>query len=620
MQSVKSKLRVLWQPRKSTVVVLIYVVSAWFISNLQYPLDERVLNDYGLSPSVVNYCFLFLVALLLLLVSFPSQFHSFFDANRKIAIGLLAVVALLSFATLRLVTPIPARRLFEFPTVLGLLITSVISVCSVLIWVVTKDAIERDLKRVVTVVVGMCGLLLVVVHIGSTGEFMRLDIPDEPWLASMATNYAENGDLSPSFLASAYGSPDPALGRYYWLLGVWLRLVNSTSLVALRAFPLLVGGFTALLFTLMLWRMPSLAIWQRLVGVVTLLGLMPFVRTTHNLRMDIGLSVYSVLWLWVMLRFFEGQNRSRWLPFGLGFASYIGLETVPTLIVPLAVVIGAVFIVWSLKDPRQRWAYVAAYLAGGELSVLLYLLVHFFPNFSEQWSNFREFSSTYASGTGFGEYRDVLNYLLIQMSFSLRLSPIELPITLIATAFLWVKGTRAERIILIVVLLQIVVMLTILNTTFGYWVLFAPLIAYAMTRTVQVHGARLIVSLVFIPALVSLPVKDMGYEMQRRANSQTVAQAEAQLADIPEGIAIVGEPLFWFNLHRGREFVAWTGVGRFARSHSITMLDFLDLRDVRVVIVWSGYEDRLNQVIDSGMFETQREIIVDSQSYYVFQR
>src|SRR5262249_51006167 len=108
----------------------------------------------------------------------------------------------------------------------------------------------------------------------------------------MHTNYAQYASMD-----SNYGGPqrNQIHPRHYLLMGLWLRAVGQSDLVALRAFPALVALLTVLLVGIFLFRLPALNNLQRTIGLIVVLGSMPFLWSAHILRPEIGLATYSTL-------------------------------------------------------------------------------------------------------------------------------------------------------------------------------------------------------------------------------------------------------------------------------------------------------------------------------------
>ena len=608
--------------RKLSLIAFILTLLILVVTKLRETIDDGILEDYGLPLPVFYAACLGLAAAALLLVIVEPYLRQ--RVPRPAAALLAGIAALLSFGVVLLIHERQGYRTFQFPFNLWLLIVNCVGLCAVLLWTLARDPHAQPSARLLRsawLVPLIGGGLLVALHIASVGELMRLDLPDEPWLASMATHYAYNGDLSPSYLGSAYGTPDPALGRYYLLMGLWVSLLNDSSLVALRAFSLLIGAVVVIIFAAFLWRSSRLTPYQCIFAIVVLLTSAAFVRTSHNLRMDIGLGVYSVVLLWGLVAFFDAEiKRFKW-PFIMGLALYIGLETVPTLTLLLAFLTGLAFVIWSVRQIRQRWLFVAGYALGCLLAGLAFLAGHFLPDPAAQWEAFQAFSRRYASGTNFGEARDIWNYLFnFQVRFSTSLSPLELLAGLLAFALLWRQGTQAGRILVLLAFFQAAIMVAFLNTSFGYWVLFAPWVAYALASALRTRGWLMIGSFALLPALLAAPTHDFVYDISRQSNQKTIAQTDALVPQFPENITLVGEPVFWFSLHQQRNFIGWTGVGILQQRSELSTVEMLQRINPAAVICLVDDGNRCERTEGSGLFSRFTEVKIDSQNFRIYWR
>lgn len=615
----------LWNSRRLGLVALIATLLALLFSLWRMPVDESILADYAIEVEAFYGAYAALVGLAAGLFILEPRLRLWATQQPNADRVVMALALLVSFGVAQLVYHTQSQRLFLFPGTLWLLIVNTVGLSAACVWIVSPDPAaltSRHLSRTALMVLVILGVALIGLHVASVGEFMRLDVPDEPWLASMATNYAAHGALSPTFIASAYGTPDPALGRYYLLMGLWLRLLNDTSLIALRSFPLLVGAGAVLLFAAFLWRVPALTTVQRVAGIVTLLAMTAFVRTSHNLRMDIGLVVYSVVLLWGLVAFFDSAvPRRRW-PLVMGLSFYIGLETVPTLTAPVAVLVGLAFVIWALPRLRERWSFVLLYASGGLAAVLLFAAGHFLPDPSAQWAGFQAFSDRYADETNFAEGRNVWSYLFdVQARFSLSLSPVELPASLLVLGLLWRQGQRASRMLVLIAAVQMMIMVAFLNTTFGYWVLFAPWVAYAVARVIGSAGWLKVMAFALLPAIISISIHDLSNAIQQQANTKTLAQTDTLVAQLPEDITLVGEPVFWFSLHPERTFLGWLGVSLTRTRHDLSSsAETLEWLDVSVAICWIEYESRCRRLDEDDSFTRKREFVVDGATYLIFER
>jgi len=472
-----------WHNRKVTLIALSGTVVIWLILRLLADADAKLLAQYHLSLPTIEIYYTALIVILTFLMILEPRLRPRLQQSRMRAI-IVAAAGVISFLAVGLPLQPQQTRLFQFPFSLWLIIVHVVGLVALVVWGITANRAElpnRRLQQAALVLLIGAALLVLTAHMTSLGEFMRYDAPDEPWLASMATHYADDGDLSPSYIASAFGTPDPILPRYYWAMGLWLRLIGHDTLAQLRTFPLMVGGLAVVIFGLTIWRIPALTTLQKWAGLLLFLTFSPLVRTSHNLRMDIGLAVYGVLILVGLLMFFElGYRQKRW-PILMGAALLIGLETVPTAALPLGGAVGLILCIWFLRQPERsrNWPYIAVYAAAGAVSVMLYLALHFLPDVQTSLNGFRQFSDLYFTQSRSLGLRSPFSDLInIHVRFSLSLSPIELIAILLAAVIVWRAGRAGNRWVLAPVILSIIAMLGFLAFSYSYWVMFTPFIAY----------------------------------------------------------------------------------------------------------------------------------------------
>ncbi len=299
-----------WRNRRTTLVALLITILVFLILEYLADADASVLEKYNLSTSTIQVYYSLLISALALLTIFEPRIRPLLR-NQKVSILVIPLAGMVSFLVIWLINQPQETRLFQFPFSLWLIITHVVILCGLAVVLVTSNPHEMANSRLLRIAISVSLILLLalaILHVASMSAFMRIDTPDEPANVSMATNFAENGDLSPTFLASSYGRPDIVFPRgYYLAMGLWLRLIQDTSLAALRTFPLLVGVLSAAVLAVAIRRTQTFTTLQIVVSVATLFSLSAFVRTTHNLRMDVALSLYGVLALWGILEFFRGE-------------------------------------------------------------------------------------------------------------------------------------------------------------------------------------------------------------------------------------------------------------------------------------------------------------------------
>lgn len=586
----------------------------------------------GIQLSVVQITYGLLIGLLVVALRFQARIQF-----PRWPIGLFPLI---SFYAVWQLNPVQEARLFEMPFSLWVIVVHAVGISLLAGLLVADSTSPKWLSRAVNIMITGLGLILVVLYIASADEFMALDVPDEPWLASVATNYALHNDFSPSFIAAPYGSPDPVLPRYYLLMGLWLKL-TGTSLAALRAFPLLIGLAGAGLFGWLLWRtrlqgldrsrlskleddgfelaglhLPlRMKITSRMgvmIGVSVLLGMSAYLRMSHNLRMDIGLGIYGVVMLFGLLHIFE-DKAGRWALW-MGLALLVGLETVPSMGGLLGATAGLVLLIWARHQLHERIRIVVVYGLSSILALAVYLSLHFLPDVQTSLAGFRQFTTVYSTT---GQPQDLIDVVLhYHLRFSLSLAPIELLVLIAAVVWLWSTGGRHERWMLAVFGLTLVLALLFLDLSYGYWVLFAPLGAYAITRFFQ----RLpqVSILVLLPALLAAPIHDLGTAMSTRPNQQLLAEHQAVLAQIPPGGIVVGDPVFWYTMHTDWAYVGWTGVEIYGRVHQLVAVDTLEKLNPSAVICSQNRQCR--QAEDTGLFGVPIEVRINDTPYLIYLR
>jgi hypothetical protein len=614
-----------WQKRLLSLTAVVSTLAVFVVVATRAGIDTDLLADYGIIPENMLPIYLALALLLLPLVIFEPRVRGWLGRYHAGWV-LLPLAGVVSAGAVLIVGSDQSARLFRYPPSLWFIIIHIVGLCALLALLAVDDAFPPALtpvlkRRVAGALAGVL-LLMGVMYTISRGEFMPLDMPDEPWMASTAANFALNNDFSPSYIASAYGSPDPALGRYFLVMGWWLRLLNSTTLVSLRSFPLLVGLLAAGITMLALRRAARLSWGQVFVGGIALLGFSAFLRASHNLRADIGLAVYGALVLWGQLAFFRGDPpRKRWLVL-TGLALYIGLETITTIALIYGASVGLVLVIWWLSQPRRaaNSRYVWVYAFSAAAAVGLYLAVHFLPDIAVNLENFGLFNATYGTMTALGSLRNLWPILTrYYTQFSLILSPVELLIVLPALLVAW-KRQAANRWLLGAAGLALGISLLFVVPSYGYLALFAPLAAYAAASLWQTRVAVLVGLCVFLPAFVVLPVCDLAAATQQQKNTSQIAQTLPLLETLPEDTILVGEPLFWFSLHPDRTFISWTGISRLSRITGESTQALFDRLDVDVSICWTGYESRCNRVIAFERFSEPSTMVVDGETYWVSRR
>ena len=571
----------------------------------------------------VKHIYIVIIAVLLLALPFATRIWTTLQRRRGFIVPLIPIAC---FVIMRLLEPNQEHRLFITPFSIWVIITHVLALAALIVFVTMladgqvqppASAINfQSLSRHVLLVIF---LVLAFLYIVSISEFMPLDIPDEPWLGSAATNYAENHDLSPSFIGSPYGSHDPVVSRYYVFMGLWARSVGS-SLMSLRAFPLLILAGMGVLVGYILFRNPSVTLTQSLFGMVTFLSLSPVMRTSHNLRPDIGLGLYGVVMLWGMLEIFSHEKLRSRLALVLGLALYLGLEAIPFVALPLAFITGVLLIIWLIRHRtwRTNWQPVFFYAVSCGLMLMFYVGVHLLPDVQAALHGYQQFNSVYASETGFGQLHLPIDALLTyHLRFSLILSPAEFLASLAVLLLLWHQGTVAERWTLLCFGVALLFMLFVVRFSFGYWVLFAPLVVYAVVRALRSPWIWTIGCLVVLPAMVAAPVYDLVAAIQTQPNQIRLQALDALTPLFPSGITMIGDDIFWFNLHTQRTFVGVSGFWMYFSSYNGTVEEAIRTLGVDAIICRQG-DDHCAEIVNAGDFGQPSLHTVADSVYMVY--
>ncbi len=570
-----------------------------------------------------------LMAMLLLALPFAVRIQAALRQGRVI-IFIFAAIA--SFLSMALLEPNQEHRLFITPFSVWIIIAHIVILSGIVVGIATQSTDQAEsvwfkkkfanreqfLAALYVIVI----VALIALHIASVGELLTIDTPDEPWLASMATNFAENNDLSPSFIGSSYGTPDPVLPRYYLLMGLWLRSAGS-SLVALRLMPIFVLALVCIIMVALLWSSPNLTRLQRLCGMIVLLSLSALVRTSHNLRADIGLAGYGVIMVWTLLRMFSDGADRKWWVLIAGLALYVGLEAIPFVALVLAVMVGVMLIIWLLRHRllRSEWSTVIIYGVCCALALALYIAVRFLPDVQAQINGYQRFNGVYSQQTGFGGLHFPLDSLMnYHLRFSLILSPIELLIILGALLLCWRFGTANQRWLLMTFALAWVVMQISAGFTYGYWTLFVPLVAYAAACALRSRRVLLVASFVLMPALVAVPLNDMLFATQSRPNQIYLHTLDQLTPHIPDGTTIVGESAFWFTLHSHRTFIGIDGFWIYSSGHQDqTPSDEVKSLSVDALLCSKG-NSSCDPIVDSGLFASPEVYDFNNSTYLLYWR
>ena len=574
----------------------------------------------------VQLIYVAICGVLVLALPFARRIRTLLRQGR-VAVLVLAMAA--SFLSLGLLEPSQEHRLFITPFSVWIIIAHILGVSAVLVWAAVAPEQEQGripifIRYAFYAVFGV----LVSLHVLSLTEFMSFDLPDEPFNASIATNYAQNDDLSSQYIGSAYSSPDVVFPRYYWVMGVWLKAVNSVSLAAMRAFPVLVAGFALTVFVAGLWqtrRISGMTGTQILTAGVVLLSLSPFLRTAHNLRMDILLAAYSSLMLWGILGFWGiVRNRVKYLLL-MGFALFLGMEAVPLAAVPLSTSTGMMLVLWCAARPNKWYnaRYIVIYGLACAAGIGAYYLLQLLPNVDESWGRYQAFVQNYSTLTGVGGLRLPLGTLVNYIGrFNLILSPAELIVSGVAFVVVWRSKIPADRWLLGALAGGFVLLLVIFRLSYSYMVVFTPFMAYVIARTA--YGAwssrmRHVFLVVAIPALVGVPVFDLTNAMQTRPNQARLEVAEPLTVMIPKGTVIVGEDVYWFTLHEDRTYIGINGLANYVAIRGVSYLEALQTLKVDTLLCESE-NAACDGILATGYFGEATAITIGNTNLLLYPR
>ena len=576
----------------------------------------------------------FLIILLLLALPFARYVRA---AMRRVNAVIICFAVLCSFMSISLLERNQEHRLFITPFSIWIIILYVVVQSALLICYVAQNHVvtEKRLRVPSQKLVGfmLIGILVMqgILYVASSANFMALDLPDEPFNASIATNYALNNDLSSQYIGSAYGSPDVVFPRYYWLMGVWLKVVGSTSLTAQRTFPVIIAFVSLAIFIVAMWRLRhtlALTYIHILIAATVLVSLSTFLRTSHNLRMDILLALYGSLMLWGMLSFWQGgeQTKNKYSTKSgslilMGIAIFCGMESIPTVAMPISITTGIMLIVWWLKQPQKRnnFIYVVVYSAICMIGILAYYLFQFLPDITSSWARYRAFVQNYSSVTGVGTIHLPVDYLINTIGrFNLILSPVELILIVISVISLWRMKVNAERWMLASTGLGFLLMFLLFRLSYSYMVVFAPFVAYAVARVLyQWQRIRSSFMLVSVAALVAIPMFDLLWSIQTRPNQAYLETLDLLTSQFPEGTIIVGEDAFWFNLHEHHTFIGINGIANYMGIKQVDALNALNTLKIDALLCDKG-SPQCQPLLDTGYFGTPTEYQISNSQYWIF--
>ncbi len=616
-----SNWRAFLSQRKLTFAALSSTLLVFIILIGSVPSDAKNLqNWYAISPSQIELLYLALLIILLLTCVFEPLIRLEL-ADGKGAALIIGAASFLSFFLFQTILPKQEDRLFYFAPSLWLISCHLILLfCLTVLMVIEQpwNIASKRLRRYATIITIALIISILVAHILSVGKFMLIDLPDEPWFASIATNVASTGQINPSAVPLGAVVGNAYYSRYYVVMGLWTRIFGSTF-ETLRLFPLLVAGLGVLLFAIILLRLPDLNVLQKTVGIAVMLGLSPLVRMSHHLRMDAGLAVYGSIVLVGLVAYFQNEYRpKRWLVL-IGIAHYIGLETIPTAAAPLGIAIGIVLCVSSLRWPlsHTKWQHIVVYLGASLGALLIFIIVHFAPDFATGFAQYRSGLSFY-QGQISNLIRNPFTFNNMFIRFSIALSPIEIIVFLLLVVLALYFGSVADRLILAIASLALFLLMVIPTSTYGYVTVFTPFAAYLAARLCRRQVDVSIGVFVLLPALLSPPIHDMLASNQLNLNQRDLNETSLLTWQIPEETNVIGEDIFWFTLHNNRHFIMWSGFSHYTWSSNLGEREALEALNIDVGICEEG-TPTCRILEDSGLFASPTRFDV-TRKYLVYRK
>ncbi|HEX2908273.1 MAG TPA: hypothetical protein VHO69_15485 [Phototrophicaceae bacterium] len=612
----------MWRNRKTTLAALGSVIVVWLLLNGRFPTDDEYLRRYNLSAAGIQTAYTGLLVGLALLTILEPVIRPVLRRTIP-AVLVIAAAGLTAFFSFQLALPVPEKRLFDLPFSLWLVMAHLNLLAVLAVVLVTERPLappERRLTRSAVGFLALLGVLTATLYLASLGIFARIDTPDEPWVGSVATTFAETGHLTSTFFTSVFGDPDVAFPRVYYLfMGLVVRAVGNSQLETLRLTPLLWGLITV---GVLVWglRRPGTTTLEWLAAVVTLLGLSTFLRTTHNLRMDIPLALYAACALWGLLRFFDAPiGRKRWAVF-LGAALFIGMQGVAPVALAFGIAIGLMLLLEAPRQLKTNWPPIALYAGVSALAIIAYYVVQFLPDIPRSLETYRQFVTYYSGKTGLFSLDFPFPVLLTMVRFGQALSPLELIFSLAAVGLLLWHGSRTDRLIVGVMVITMAIVFLVLNLSYSYFVIFAPLIAYALSRLLRWRVAVIAGVFVLIPALVTVPIHDLTRAMQDDHNRQLLANDQVMVTIIPENVTVVADDRLWFTLHSHRQFIGWNGANALATFQRLTWDEAWGYMDVDYIICSTEFRTRCDVLMGNLDFRSPVEVTTPQETYFVFQR
>lgn len=613
--------------RTSGAALLLTLGLLLYTATLQEPQLEWLRNDYGITPAL--YWAIYGGAALLWALVFVWEPVVRRELRESGAAPLVIFVALaLGFGSMWILSiDQPQRFARAVPSLSALLAYGVSCGAAAVLLALARplDAPAVRVRRYAWALLVGLALCLLTLHLLGVGKFPRMnDFYDEIYAASSMANYVYNNDFSPALAGSPFGSPDPFSPRWLLYNGIWAKWLGSTDMTTLKTFPMAAGLLLWAVMALALWRTPNSTPLARAAALVLLLSLSVFARTTHNLRMDVGLGLYGALVLWCFLEYARSERHAALWLFAAGIVFYLGLETIPTAALAYGVALGVMLIGLSVRrEWRQtRWTHILAYAGGAALASVAYIGVHFFPDFPARWAGFLKAQELYLA-LGSVSRSNPLTLIGFTTRFSFVMSPVEwLMIYGVLGGLAWI-GTRFERALLLAVGGGLALTYGFVGGSYGYHMLFVPVVIYAAARVVARWQVSTVLAVfVFIPAIASPMIHDMQGEIRLDINNRLLAELDLLSWQVPDGATVVGDDVFWMTLHPRTRYIGHTTLLHYSIGYEVPFEQILAHIGADMVICRTDIDmqKRLCDLADAYFEQPPSDFTITMGTYRVYRR
>ena len=540
-----------------TATILLICIPLLFMYSLSTPQQvERFTQVSGVSISVM----LAVVCLGVLCSPFIFVFESHIHAELKRSgtvkyLGLLLYVAIYIFLLLRL-TPDQIERINKNNFIFWASLVCWTIFSSVLICISSSynNTQETTLRHVIIsgIFLGLILVSMSVVYVTSSSHYMILDLPDEPWVASMAISFLKEQQLDQTLIALKY---NPLFWHYYKWMALWLKYVGA-SFANMRLFSVIIAFASTLTLGTALfihWRKSSLiAIPIGIVGMIFVLIHPTFLRMSHNLRPDIVMALHSSL-LVLSLLVFEHTHKKIYLIVA-GISLYVGLESIiyPSILVSCLFGVGLIWD-WATRPDRAKFQIILYYLSGNLIALGLYILLHYFPNVRENLMITPQFTNRYTSRFSLTP----LPILFYHIPFYNAISPLYASMMFIGLIIAGYVEKGLVRRVAIITIVTIAILFTTSITAVGYTAIIAPLVAFSIAGLVRYRSILFIVTIIIIPISATILIRDLNWTIQRKINQRTFD--ELRLIDwrIPQGSKVLVDDPTFFLVYSHKADILW---------------------------------------------------------------